>query len=908
MAFNPLHWFRKRQKVFLAALAIMCMLLFVLNIGVKGADISDYLDRWFGWKFKGNTTEVASLYGKKQTVSNLIELRTRRQAADEFMRAAWERKISTFDTGTAKVLEKLEDPYKEDHNRARADIQKGGTSEDATRENFRHGLRALALLRDKLTKANKSEEAEAVADELRVYDYFIWEGVRKSQGQSYFGGGFKMDDLLDFDIWLHQADRLGIRFTHDDIRKLVEDDCPLKSLLSGNDAKDETEYHRLVPAAKNSKANIADLYQALGDEFRVRLAQASVLGVAPGVRSFHPGTGMAGEQIPAWPTPDEFWQYYRDNRTDIRVTLLTLPVADFLGKVEGTPSEEELRALWTRYKEMEPAPEREKPGFKEPRRVALEWVKADPDTEYYQKKSAELAPIVEGVTKLFPGFGSASPNVGTAVAGLYVDSLPAEELGIQAEYAKYLRENQRWMAKDNRSLLDPNSEIMARGPRRPENVATFVGDFLLGTCAIPDGVAASANAVLAEMGVTSSLNEQIAPRLRDLVGAGADPSIFGVLVRQAAAVYVPPEPLTDVRKYMVIRARKEYAQTLAQGELAEFKKKLDEHRSDPKAAAEFVKANAVPEKGISQRETTEPMDQYQFSTSEAVAPIRTEYLQQAAMMAQFGDNPVPFVGQFFGSDKQIYHPEQFPSFAFLRTNPRFRGLTLADPPPRILYWKTQDQSAYVPKFDEARKNVEYAWRFQKARELVRKEADTLAKDVREHTGEGGGAAYLRDLALTRGYRWFDPSGAISRVATAARPALSRDPTVYEPYTIPESVLSFPRSDTPEQLVRELVKPGDATVFRDRPEKTYYVAALITRNEPTLEQFRSVYQAAVPEGGFLSGRDLLLARLERERQRDFRKNMLKQLRTEAKAPLDEFGNYRIDLDVREQVDGKNREEQ
>ncbi len=920
MAFNPFHWFRRRAKIFMAGLAILCMLLFVLGSGVKGGDISDYLERWFGWKFKGNTTEVAKLYGKKQTVNNLIELRGHRQIANEFMLAAWARKIEAFRTGPEKtVLTKLEDPYKTDHELALADINKGGQSEDAIRENLRHGLRALALLRDKLTKANKTDEAEAVADQLRVFDFMVWEGFQKSQGQSYFGGGFKLDELLDFDLWLHQADRLGIRFTNDDIRRLVEDDCPLKSLLSGNDAKDELEYYRLVPSAKNAKATLPDLYQALGDEFRVRLAQTSLLGVAPGVRSFHPGTGLAGQQIPAWPTPDEFWQYYRDNRTDVRVTLVALPVKDFLDKVKETPTKEELLALYNRYKEMETSPEREKPGFKEPRRVAVEWVQADPDTAYYQKKSAELTPTVEGITKLFPGFGAASPNVGTASASLAVASVPADELGIQAEHEKYLKElldKRQLSSKDNRSLFDPKSEIMARGPDRPENVAAFLGQFLLGACATPDGVAASANAVSAEMAVTTYLNKPIAPRLAGLVAAGFEPTIFGTLTQQAALVYVPPERLQDVRKYLLARAQQQYATTLAEGEMAEFKKKLDEVRSDPKAAAEFVKTNAVSEKGFTLHRLEEPLDLREMLTS-PVNSLRLDYeKERLEIVGRFGRQDFPrFEELLFGSNRQLYHPETLPAMTLLSRLPetlrdrRFRAMLgiIADPT-LILFWKTQDRNAYVPSFDEARPKVEAAWRFQKARELARKEADTLAKDVREHTGEGGGAAYLRDLALSRGFRWFDPPEAIARLTTPARPALSHDPTVYEPYSIPESVVSLARSDTPEQLVRDLQKPGDATVFRDRPEKNYYVAALVSRVEPTMMQFRSVYQAAVPEGGLFGGRDLLLKRLERDREREYRKNLLKQLRTEAQAPLDEFGNYRIDPDVRELIDGRNREEQ
>ena len=58
-----------------------------------------------------------------------------------------------------------------------------------------------------------------------------------------------------------------------------------------------------------------DLISALGEEFRVRLAQTTLLG-------FDPGGIM---QVPAPVTPAELWDYYRRKRTELVVEMLPYP-------------------------------------------------------------------------------------------------------------------------------------------------------------------------------------------------------------------------------------------------------------------------------------------------------------------------------------------------------------------------------------------------------------------------------------------------------------------------------------------------------------------------------------------------------------------------------------------------------
>src|SRR5262249_18414853 len=92
---------------------------------------------------------------------------------------------------------------------------------------------------------------------------------------------------------------------------------------------------------------------------------------------------------------------------------------------------------------------------------------------------------------------------------------------------------------------------------------------------------------------------------------------------------------------------------------------------------------------------------------------------------------------------------------------------------------------------------------------------------------------------------------------------------YFPYQVPEAKreqLTYP----PEDFVQELLtleRPGDALVVADRPVRTFYVATLMHRLEPTLSQFAELYKRTP-----LS--DQLYDRFVAEHDRAFQEKVLK----------------------------------
>src|SRR6516162_3528439 len=81
MAFNPFHGFRKHRKVYFAALTILCMLTFVLA-GSSGL-FQELLSVFTGGRSQG--VQVATMYGKSISATEIQNLRIQRDTANRYM-------------------------------------------------------------------------------------------------------------------------------------------------------------------------------------------------------------------------------------------------------------------------------------------------------------------------------------------------------------------------------------------------------------------------------------------------------------------------------------------------------------------------------------------------------------------------------------------------------------------------------------------------------------------------------------------------------------------------------------------------------------------------------------------------------------------------------------------------------
>ncbi|MEN6557534.1 MAG: hypothetical protein ABFC54_05065 [Thermoguttaceae bacterium] len=120
-------------------------------------------------------------------------------------------------------------------------------------------------------------------------------------------------------------------------------------------------------------------------------------------------------------TPSQRWDYFLRFKQTAAIEAVALPVADFTGKVEK-PSEAELKEFFEKYKEQYALPGSPEPGFREPKKVALQWFKADFDKFIAAVTDKEVRERYEKNKELYTEKNEA--DVSASEAGKPVDQAP----------------------------------------------------------------------------------------------------------------------------------------------------------------------------------------------------------------------------------------------------------------------------------------------------------------------------------------------------------------------------------------------------------------------------------------------------------------------------------------------------
>lgn len=947
MAFNPFHGFRKHQKTLFAGLTIMCMVIFVLQFG-RG-DIFSSMTNQFGKHGVDEKDRAAVLYGQVVSGQDVAEIRRQREVANTYMLAAIGISHNIIVRNVdAEILSKLaqDDP-------ARQDLQQilqqwmGANSPDPQIAQFRNffvnayvqglgpNIDRLERLRMTYAAAKKDLEASLVLQLQRLLRQD--QQLYMSGNQPYFGGGSlkSLRDLLDFKIWLHQADKLGIQLTQSDTGKLINQEAlgQMSQPAFREVDKAFSFQYRSVPREF--------LVKALADEFRVRLAKAALLGY-----DMRPDVG-----VPPAVTPYEYWSFFRENRTENIVELLPIPVrnADFLAKA-GKPTEEELTALYDKYKDIEPASDSPVPGFREPARVEVQWVSARPDSEYYQNLAKKDLQIVQSALEATSG--SLIPYGGIASA-VTVAVPSAFDLQLLARYEqeKFRFRAASWTDAWNTTLHDTSRN-------RAENAASLIGQV---TAGLGTGYPLTATPAAFE---TTAFYREARERSRIwatlfLAGAGESP-----LAAAGMAYAMSPKseylPLEEIRPYVAEKLQESTARELVAKNLTALREELEklsreqpdalrksESASQPTAvasglsgavsalatgsalsgpltygslvlardmkqgdqlagasimagatgnpwsAAGFIfRQQSLPERrarsAVAQAieryhlrhgSTKEPRNRLTIAEDPGLQPLKAAFERSRSLSPRIKD-----FAQMAVPAGRAFDPQPWPRADFSSMqNAGFQQMQMAehiwrnDEEP-FLYWKTGDLPAYVPAFAEARPKVEEAWRFEKARKLAEEEAEKVAAEARKAKGDA-------DRVLKDGSPHSGKAFTLDRVAKLTKPTFavqSRDMgNVYQPYRIPEDKVEYPGSDFLLKLVG-LKDRGEVVVLSDRPQSNYYVAALVFRAPPDEKSF---YEDYAKHAGSL------LAQIEQQdHQRDKFRDAVTQ-RLEKEADLKIFKDFR-----------------
>lgn len=881
MAFNPFRAFRRHQKVLFAGLTILCMLTFVLTGAMSGSS-RDFFHALLPGADPRRGTEIATLYGKPVYTAELRQLQLRRHIANQFMFEALGQANANAAMAVVQGLasSSMDKAQQQAVSQIFTYVQilpqlRDSAQLRAMMESF---LAQLEQIRQGRDAAQKPNEAALVAQAEDVVRQAAWLAERKP-GDLYFGGSTAdPKDLVDFLIWEHQAERLGIRLADSDLDALAHRET--RGALRG---RDWTAIFELL-RQRYQGLDRETVRGALLDEFRVRLAQEAVLGIEPREQS-------AGLLAPA--TPYEFWKFYRDNRTESDLVLLEMPVdnAEYLAKA-GTPTDAELRTFFDAHKDRESDPASPEAGFKQPARLMVEWVSAKPDSPHY-KDAARLA-----------------------VAALRATLPVAYEARLSQvyEYEKFKYANASWLdyvplwheqsinrAENVVALL--GALAAAADPSMAVSMAAFISarDYQyraqrVGTLVLSAAPGLPLNALAPAVAGTPTSAYQPAERIRDKLVERlqeefaqdlAQSSLNSVREFLATPGRAKSE---DVRK--VLSAASAAAQALASGLTAQagpfvplaagaFQAAAQQAANERDALDLFAASAASPwagaavayqqdniglvavrrevadmvrRLGVEHGETTRPRDRFDIGEDPGLAPLKEAYPVRS------GDRDRQFASAFFPRADV--------------TRPLYVAQALAGSD-KYLFWPTAEEPPYVPEFADVRARVEARWKLEKARVPARQAADQLAAEARKAKGDAD--KNLLDAAK-RGGRLVRLDH-VARLVPQRQAVVSRYAPghVYAPYEPPSSDVEYPSASFSDELLG-LKDKGDVAVLSDRPQAHYYVAALVHRSPPYELAFYA--DAAQPES--------LLDAYERQTHadRDYREGCTEQLRREAKLTLNE----------------------
>jgi hypothetical protein len=847
MAFNPFHSFRKHSKVVFAGLTILCMVTFILSSGMGRGDFFSQMTDWFSGRVSRNT--VVTIHGKQFSGADVDEIYTKRRIANEYMDAA-----------VASAMQNLELRFNESLRNLDRESQERLRLAVSSRE-------FIPFLMQRAEAEKKTDLVHALAALSRLWELQLIAAGRRP-GEHFFGltdNGDKLEDAINFLIWRHQADQLGVRLADDDIGQMIMDET--RGELTSESAARIDQYMR--ERFRNRGYSVDVLYAALRDEFRVRIAQLALTGTAAGV-GLHTLTAPPTEL-----TPQESWTMFQDARTTVRVGMIDVPIKDFLAKVTATPSDDELKKLFDKYKNDEPAPDRDQPGFKEPRKVQVEWVGATADIPHYQK----LADMVLAVAPALRLLGNTGPT-GSILAPIQLDAEVLEQ-----EKAGRKEETPWWDPLPTfRPRLHESSLLQA------EDVATLVAggpNVLNGVVAVQAAAARREAEVRLRFGVS-------------MIGFAADQAL-GAFAAPVAAL--PKTTLAQVRPQLLAKAR---AELLAGSREAQFGQPaglvaadlyairgevMKLGREKGKEAVEKYVADVVKERGLEHGRTAEPRDQYHLGDDPGLSPLKQAYQKafgnRDLLLRGFGPEFFRDQSREIGAPDGVFIPHKF--------------VTTGMPDePQFYWWRTEDTPPKTPKFDRAKAEVVAAWKQIQARDMAKKQADRILAEIQKTPRQ---APNLRDAAAQNGNLEYFELGPMALFMPQQVPTqtsrLARDYATLLPgmpseqiaqaYQIPADRVPYPDADMVRGLLDLRKDPVGATaIVTDKPKQNYYVATLLLRQEPDQDEFRRVYRGSMARA---TEQDPLLAYLRGGRADEYRKAIVEQLRKEAKVEIQESARQR-----------------
>jgi len=437
-------------------------------------------------------------------------------------------------------------------------------------------------------------------------------------------------------------------------------------------------------------------------------------------------TGFSGDP-PGWR-----WDYYKRLEQKATAEVVPVPVQTVAADVPA-PGESALRAFYERYKDDLPNPRGDAPGFRRPRRAKYEYFVAR--REGFEKEAAgevtdeEIAAFYEkNKAAMFRAATGSKPAADAAAA-------PAEK---PAE--------------------KPEGDEKAEPAAKPEGQDKGSGDKGSGGSGVEagSGQPAESKPATTPQGSSQGSPQGFSPRRRGMQ--------FAAFRQPEAAPAVPPAADAAVKESAEAGAGdKPAAAASVPGEAA---KPAGEGETSTETAVEFEPLEKVKDRireQLAREKATARID----AVFSAIAGDLGRYAEDVALWKARGTGAAPVPpdidliakkqsldagrSDFVTAEQAIaaggigqsfeFVPDQGSRFGIRQQNwldsifgentMTLRPVTSRDVAGnRYLSWKTEDQAEFTPSFEQARDDVEFAWRIVEGRGLARKKAEEIAARAR----------------------------------------------------------------------------------------------------------------------------------------------------------------------------------
>ena len=630
-----------------------------------------------------------------------------------------------------------------------------------------------------------------------------------NQNQIDFGIPMQTDDptLVQVMLFAHKGKELGI---------VVDHKAMMNYLMNlGGFALVEADFHELARKTVSLQRDgttgaplvtVTQLFDRLKLELTALQAQSMF------------SAGLTGYST------GELWEYHEQLHRRHKIEAFPIKVADYRGRFkESDAKEDELRKIYDEGKERIGHPDYAEPGFRQPLKLAFQYVKFDfakfldaakkdvTDEQLQAEYEKEIAAgnfrnlKLDDVPSLGTPGGTEPPQNPDAPAEAKDDAkAPAGEKGAKQDEGEKSKEAQGTKEEP------PSEEKSCQDePAKTEDEAPAAADD-----AKP--VENKAETKPDEAKEKSKPAESNPPATTE---PGGEPP---------ADAAKPPEPevkpLSEVREQLLTRLARPAAEKAQQAAINDIVRAVSDygvkftHWTEGKKAGSKVATQDPGELKIGALAARHGVVVGKTPLSDQFAIAQTELGQQAAFRGTQGT--VPFADGAFYENRPLYAPRDASSISGETT---------------FIYWRTEHVASELLPYEKARPQVVAAWIHQQAFEAAKKDAAALAEKV---TAEGT----LKDaLTEEQAKQVIEPLPFTWWTRGGSPLAFGGSPTLTEVNGIPLARAEFMES------VFEL-EVGKAGVAVDQPHRTVYVVRAAA-HEPSLDIRREMFLSGMQAGMF-----------------------------------------------------------